>query len=427
MVAVGEDPQEQVGAGQRVLRARDDERGSPARVEIRADLRLRQPRVEAGVVPLEDGVAAEDALLLRLEVGTPLVRALVLSLADRGGAREQRDPLVDVGVLRLGALRVRLPVKALTDAAEVREEHERSIGSMQVRSINAHGLRLRALDLGEGTPVLLVHGVGGWAENWQEVLAPIAASGRRVIALDLPGFGESERPRRGARYFDPDEPFYARVVWAALDALGVGAAHLVGSSLGGAVVMMAALTAPARVRSLTLVAGGGIGLEVAPLLRLVALPGVGLLARLPRPLRWADDTLRSCFHDPARIPAHLYPEVRRWGDRSFPEFVRVLRAGVGLRGVRPDLRERWIERARGYAGDVLVVWGRQDAVLPVAHAAAVRALLPDAEVVLIDRCGHLPMAERPAEFLGALLPFLGRADAERADAARVDAAEGATG
>ncbi len=259
--------------------------------------------------------------------------------------------------------------------------------------------------------MLLVHGVGGWAENWQEVLAPIAASGRRVIALDLPGFGESERPRRGARYFDPDEPFYARVFWAALDALGVGGAHLVGNSLGGAVAIMAALTEPARARSLTLVAGAGIGLEVAPLLRFVALPGVGLLARLPRPLGWADDTLRSCFYDPARIPAHLYPEARRWGHRSFPEFVRVLRAGVGLRGVRADLRERWGERARGHTGPVLVVWGRQDAVLPVAHAAAARVLLPDAEVVLIDRCGHLPMAERPAEFLGALLPFLARADA----------------
>lgn len=282
---------------------------------------------------------------------------------------------------------------------------------MEVRSIRALGLRLRALDEGEGTPVLLVHGVGGWAENWQEVIGPIAASGRRAIALDLPGFGESERPRRGSRYFDPEEPFYARVIWAALDALGVRRAHLVGNSLGGAVVTMAALGEPARARSLTLVAGAGIGLELAPMLRLVALPGVGLLARLPRPLRWADDTLRACFHDPGRIPAHLYPEVRRWGHRSFPEFVRVLRAGVGLRGVRPNLRERWVERARGHSGPVLVVWGREDAVLPVAHAAAAHALLPHAEVVLIDGCGHLPMAERTEEFLAALLPFLVRVDA----------------
>ena len=299
-------------------------------------------------------------------------------------------------------------MQPFADRAEIGEQHRCSIGIMQPRIVTALGLRLRVLDAGTGEAVLLVHGVGGWAENWEEVIEPIVAGGRRAIAIDLPGFGESERPRH-ARYFDPDRPFYAEIVWAALDALGVREAHLVGNSLGGAVVTLAALTAPERTRSLTLVAGAGVGLEVSSLLRLVALPGIGLLSRLRRPPRWADRTLESCFYDVARIPAHLYPEARRWGDRSFPEFVRVIRAGVGLRGVRPTLRRHWVDRLAAYRGPVLVVWGRQDAVLPVAHAAAAQALLPQAEVVLIDRCGHVPMAECPTEFLAALEPFLDRA------------------
>ena len=285
---------------------------------------------------------------------------------------------------------------------------------MDVRAttIQVMGLRTRLLVAGEEAardPVLLIHGVGGWAENWREVMEPIAASGRRAIAVDLPGFGESERARR-PRHFDPHEPFYAHFITATLDALGAPAAHLVGNSMGGAVAYMTAVTSPERSRSLTLVASGGLGTDIALFLRLATLPGAITLARIFGRPGHGREVLRTCFFDPARIPATLYDEAERYGFASYPEFVRALRSGVTVRGVRPSLRSAWLDRAERYRGPVLVVWGREDAVLPIHHLEDAKSVFPQAEVRIIERCGHLPMVEQTTAFLDALLPFLARAD-----------------
>src|SRR3954469_23477048 len=119
--------------------------------------------------------------------------------------------------------------------------------------IQVMGLRTRVLAAGDdsrGAPVLLIHGVGGWAENFREVLAPIAASGRRAIAVDLPGFGESEAPGR-VSHFGPHNAFYPSWVLALMSELKIVTAHIVGSSMGGAVAYIAAVTAPERFPSLT--------------------------------------------------------------------------------------------------------------------------------------------------------------------------------
>ena len=283
---------------------------------------------------------------------------------------------------------------------------------MESRTITVEGLRTRVVveDGGVGRdPIVLIHGVGGWAETWRAVMRPLAETGRRVLALDLPGFGESERPGR-VRYFDPKDPFYPSFVLAAMDELGVRSAHVIGQSMGGAVAFMTGVSAPARTRSLVLVAPGGVGRDVPLFLRLCALPGFGLIARLPRSRDAARDVLATCFHDPGLMTPELIEEAFRYGNASFPEFVRALGHGVGLRGVRPALRGAWIARASRHTGPVLVLWGREDRVLPVRHAGAVREVFPNAEVRLVERCGHLLMAERPDEFLAATLPFLARAE-----------------
>jgi pimeloyl-ACP methyl ester carboxylesterase len=284
---------------------------------------------------------------------------------------------------------------------------------MEPRTITVEGLRTRVLvEEGRGAerdPIVLIHGVGGWAENWRPVMAALASTGRRVVALDLPGFGESERPR-SVRYFGPDEAFYPRFVIAAMDVLGIERAHIAGNSMGGAVAYMTAVTAPLRTRSLVLVAPGGLGRDVAFFLRACSLPGFGLVARLPRPRSAAREVLRTCFYDAGRITPELYAEAERYGNSSFPEFVRALSAGVGIRGVRRSLRDAWVARSSLYGGPALVVWGREDFVLPLRHLTDVHATLPQAQVALIERCGHMPQAERPEEFLAATLPFLERAE-----------------
>jgi pimeloyl-ACP methyl ester carboxylesterase len=240
-------------------------------------------------------------------------------------------------------------------------------------------------------------------------MAPIAATGRRAIAVDLPGFGESEAPGR-VLHFGPDNAFYPRFVLALMDALELPSAHLVGSSMGGAVAYMAAVTAPERTRSLTLAASGGLGKDIAVFLRLATLPGSIRLAKLFGSPRHGPAVLRSCFFDAARIPDTLYAESERYGFDSYPEFVRALRSGVTIRGVRGGLHEHWVKKAVAYDGPVLAVWGREDAVLPIRHLAGAKGVFPQAEVRIIERCGHLPMIERTEEFLAATLPFLDRAE-----------------
>jgi pimeloyl-ACP methyl ester carboxylesterase len=280
-------------------------------------------------------------------------------------------------------------------------------------TIRVMGLRTRVLTAGDeassGTPGLLIHGVGGWAENWREVIGPIAASGRRAIAVDLPGFGESDAPGRVA-HFGPNNAYYPQFVLSLLDGLGIEQAHLIGSSMGGSVAYMAAVTAPERTRSLTLVASGGLGTDIAVFLRLATLPGMIALAKVFGKPRQGREVLRTCFFDASRIPETLYEESERYGFDSYPEFVRALRSGVSVRGVRGHVRDHWVKKAALYRAPVLAIWGREDAVLPVHHLSGAKDVFPHAEVQIIERCGHLPMIERTHEFLAVTLPFLERAE-----------------
>ena len=292
---------------------------------------------------------------------------------------------------------------------------------VHAKTISVMGLRTRVLESeaaigtqrAHGEPVVMIHGVGGWAENWREVMEPIAHGGRRAIAVDLPGFGESEAPGR-VPYFGPNNAYYPRFVLSLMDALELSTAHLIGSSMGGAVAYMTAVTAPERVRSLTLAASGGLGTDIALFLRVATLPGMITLAKLFGRPRQGRDVLRSCFFDPTRIPATLYEESERFGFTSYPEFVRALRHGVSIRGVKRTLRDHWVAQAARYRGPVLVVWGREDAVLPISHLADSKAVFPQAEVRIVERCGHLPMIERTDEFLAAFLPFVDGAEAAAA-------------
>jgi pimeloyl-ACP methyl ester carboxylesterase len=280
------------------------------------------------------------------------------------------------------------------------------------RMIDVGGLRTRMLESGSASasaPVVMIHGVGGWAENWREVMEPIAASGRRAIAVDLPGFGESQSPGR-VSYFGPRDAFYPRFMRELFDALGIAQAHVVGNSMGGAVAYMTAVSSPERTRSLTLVASGGLGTDIALFLRLVTLPGAITLARLVGSPRQGREVLRTCFFDAARIPETLYQESERYGFTSYPEFVRALRDGVTIFGVKRALREHWVAQASRFRGPVLVVWGREDLVLPISHLEESKKVYPDAEIRIIERCGHLPMVERTDEFLAALLPFIDGAE-----------------
>jgi pimeloyl-ACP methyl ester carboxylesterase len=286
---------------------------------------------------------------------------------------------------------------------------------MVTRTTVVDGLRVRFLEVmpevERDDAVLLIHGLGGWAENWAPVMPAIAASGRRAIAVDLPGFGESERAK-DPRYFDMSAPFYGQFIAAFLDALGIQRAHVAGQSFGGAVAMLWSIFAPERVASLTLVAPGGIGRELPPGFRYLVLPFMEHLGRWNRFPGITRQILYTCFHDPANCPEQVVAEAMRYSGPSIAEMVRVLRAGVSFtRGIREDVRRAWLDRRERYTGPVLVVWGREDRLLPASMAEDLRQLAREAEVHVIPNCGHLVMIERPNEFNETFIPFLDRAAA----------------
>ena len=119
--------------------------------------------------------------------------------------------------------------------------------------------------------------------------------------------------------------------------------------------------------------------------------------------------LESCFHDRSRIPAHLYAEGERF-DRSYGETLRVMRAVATPRGLRPSPRRAWLARAGEYTGPVLVIWGREDGIVPAAHLKALRESYPAAELHTIRSAGHLVMPEQPDAFAGVLRAFLDRTE-----------------
>ncbi len=271
------------------------------------------------------------------------------------------------------------------------------------QKIEVEGLPTRYLMAGEGPPLLLLHGVGDNAFDWQWVM-PALAHTYQVYALDLPGSGGSAKPLP-----DYSPAFFARFATAFLDALGVERAAVVGNSLGGLVGLRLALSGPERVAALGLVSSGGLGREVTYALRSLALPGFGKLAvawgkRRPGALQRALGRSALLFAHPWRVPREWIKEQYRLA--RLPGFLEAqlatVRAQVGLRGQREVL----VDRLSHLKVPTLVVWGARDRVLPYSQGQEAAARLPEGTLELVPDCGHAPHVEQPERFVSGLGEFL---------------------
>lgn len=259
---------------------------------------------------------------------------------------------------------------------------------------------LSYLEAGLGEPVLLVHGLGATKASFLPTVAALAGS-HRVIALDLPGFGDSAKPL-GAAY---DPRFFARAVVGLLDAVGIERAHLVGNSLGGRVAIETALRSRSRVESLTLLAPSLAWRRDRPWARYLRLirPELGVIQPAPRPVV-------------ERIVRRLVPGASQgWVAAGVDEFLRAYLQARGRAAFYAAARHVYLEDPDGDAGfwtrlrrlDVatLFVWGRRDTLVPIGFARHVREALPGALHLELD-CGHVPQLERPRQTHDALLAFL---------------------
>jgi pimeloyl-ACP methyl ester carboxylesterase len=257
-----------------------------------------------------------------------------------------------------------------------------------------------------GSAVILLAGIGCSVLEWQNNIAVLAAR-HRVYAFDMLGHGLTDKPQKNC-YAIAD---LARFTLAFLSAQGEASAHFIGNSLGGRIALECARLAPTRVKSMVIAAPAGIGRETALTMRLASVPVLGNL--LTRPSRIGTRMLWSpAFHDPSFVTESFietkYALAREPG--AHQAVLRTLRSLVSASGFRIERVAALQDVISAILHPTLIIWGRQDRLVPPAHARILEAKLPQSRTILFDECGHLPQLEQPGQFNVAVLDFLSGED-----------------
>jgi pimeloyl-ACP methyl ester carboxylesterase len=270
-----------------------------------------------------------------------------------------------------------------------------------------HGRSVSYTETGSGPVLLLVHGMAGSRENWREVIEPLSRD-HTVIAADLPGHGSSESGSG-----DYSLGAHASSLRDLLLSLGHERATVVGHSLGGGIAMQFTYQYPEMVERLVLVSSGGLGPEVSPVLRAAALPGADLfIAATAGPGARVGSLLgRGLGAFGLRPNADVAEVARGYASLADSErraaFLETLRAVVGTGGQKVAAGDRLY---LAEALPILIVWGREDPIIPVAHGEAAVETLPGARLEVFDDVGHLPQVEAPGRFATVLERFLAGTD-----------------
>ena len=252
----------------------------------------------------------------------------------------------------------------------------------------------------QGSPIILVHGIGQYVEYWASAINELAAQ-HQVYALDLLGHGKTDKPQNISYTIDDLSQF----VKDFMSALGIDKAHIVGHSLGGTISFRLVFNHSAAVDRLVLVDSGGLGREISMVFRILRLPFLGEM--FTRPSRLGAATLLRMFvRDPTAITDdyvdHHYQlsALPNW-QRSV---LKTLRTNVNFWGQIDNSHD--IQRLPSRTNPVLVIWGRQDNLFPVAHADTAAIGFPNVRVQIFENCGHSPPLEHGSEFNRLLLGFL---------------------
>jgi len=272
---------------------------------------------------------------------------------------------------------------------------ERSAAGLKQHSVYVEGLRIEYLEGGKGDTLVLLHGFGANKDNWTR-FGKYLTSHFRVIAPDLTGFGESSP--------DPDGNYTIRVqaerIKAFIRALGIKSLHLGGNSMGGNIAGAYASRYPKDLKSLLLIAPGGVASsEPSEMFR-------RLKDGKPNPLvaesiedyeRLLDFVFVKRPFIPRAIKKYLIKEAIEHQSLNRKIF-KQLRSSVD----NPPLEAM----LKGLPVPTLIIWGVQDRVLHVSGAKILEAIMPNAKTELMDAVGHLPMIEKPEETAALYLSFL---------------------
>ena len=275
---------------------------------------------------------------------------------------------------------------------------------VKLRHVAIHGHRVGYRSAGSGPVIVLIHGMAGSSSTWRFVM-PALAERFTVVAPDLVGHGESEKPRG-----DYSLGAFASGVRDLLLALGHERATLVGQSFGGGVAMQFAYQFPERCERLVLVSSGGLGDEVNMLLRLLALPGAEFVLPLAC-TNWFHDAGVSVAGWLANIGihtgAHLTEVWNSYGSLADAEtrtaFLHTLRSVIDVTGQRVSAADRLYLAA---GAPTLIIWGDKDSIIPVEQGRAAHKEIRGSRLEIFEGTGHFPHCEHPDQFCDVLIDFM---------------------
>jgi pimeloyl-ACP methyl ester carboxylesterase len=256
----------------------------------------------------------------------------------------------------------------------------------------------------QGTPIVLIHGVSCSVLEWEHVIHELSEQ-HQVFALDLLGHGLTDKPLDETY----DMEALSKFTLAFMDAIGLPTANLVGNSLGARIAIECAAIAPHRVTAVVLSAPAAVSNPTLLDFRLASIPYLGEILTAPNPIG-AGKIWRSAFADPKFVTQEMIAEKVALAKLpgAGKAFLKCLRYMLGLGGFKPEILADTHEKIKRIKASTLVIWGRQDKFLPINHLATFQELMPHAEAVILESCGHAPMIERPREFSQMTLSFLAK-------------------
>jgi pimeloyl-ACP methyl ester carboxylesterase len=275
------------------------------------------------------------------------------------------------------------PVSYFSETTYVREFFD----GIESRSVLVGPHRVHYLAQGplNGPVVVLVHGLGGQAEDWQDLAPHLAQAGFRVYRPDLPGFGRSERPADFS-YSVHDQ---AEVVVFFLDALGLKQVDLGGWSMGGWIVQVVAARHPERVRRLMLFDSAGIYEKPAWDTRLFTPTTPGELDQLEALL----------MPHPPKIPGFVVKDILRVSnDRAW-----VIHRAIASMLTGEDAIDKLLP---GLKMPVLIVWGTEDRITPLSQGERIHHLVPQSQLEVFAGCGHLAPGQCAAQVGPKVVEFV---------------------
>jgi pimeloyl-ACP methyl ester carboxylesterase len=281
------------------------------------------------------------------------------------------------------------------------------MNALEVRRsvLSTRGLRLCVRDAGalDAPAVLLVHGLASDASTWDPVVAPLVRRGLRVVAPDLIGHGDSDKPLSGYTL----ESFSASLETVTTD-LNLSDPTVVGHSFGGAIAMHYAQVTPHIVKRLVLVSSGGLGRRVHPILRAAALPGAARALSVVLNPALTKVYGRPALHRALRLRPELVANLNRTGRNlgrrdGRTAFFHTLRHVISTQGQRGSMIELEL---LDQSTPTLIVWAIRDPIIPVSHARDLHAHLPNSRLELFDGHTHEPHRRQPERFAEVLADFV---------------------